>query len=276
MARNSHDGARSVADQDVVRDPDRDLLLINWIDGVSTRENPSFLFGQVSAFEIGFSGDLLPVFNYLRPLSRSCHPIDQRMFRRQHDVSRAEKRVRAGGKNRDRVVQTIDSKCRLCAFAPADPISLQNFNRLWPIQRVEFRQQLASTQDALRHEIVDGAQRAVYEVREEMAAGIGSARKEIPQEVAASSRETQEIMRAEIKELRSGLQSELARMHESLRSEIAHKTESAAKQLSGEIKSGQKSLTALSKKFERFDDRVSVQVKDQEQRLRKIERRARG
>ena len=65
-------------------------------------------------------------------------------------------------------------------------------------------------------------------------------------------------------------------MHDGLRSEIAHKIESAAKQLSGEIKLGQKSLAALSKKFERFDDRVSVQVKDQEQRLRKTERRARG
>ena len=52
--------------------------------------------------------------------------------------------------------------------------------------RVEFRQQLASAQDVLRHEIVDGAQRAVFEVREEIAVGIGSARKEIPEEVAAS------------------------------------------------------------------------------------------
>ena len=131
--------------------------------------------------------------------------------------------------------------------------------------RVEFRQQLASTQDALRHEIVDGAQKAVYEVREEIAAGIGSARKEIPEEVAASSRQALEM-----------IQAEMARMHDGLRSEIAHRTELAAKQLSGEIKLGHKSLAALSKKFERFDDRVSVQVKDQEQRLRKIERRARG
>ena len=65
-------------------------------------------------------------------------------------------------------------------------------------------------------------------------------------------------------------------MRDALRSEISLKTEAVTKQLSGELKQTQKSLGALSKKFDRFDDRVAVQVKDQDQRLRKVERRARG
>jgi hypothetical protein len=33
-------------------------------------------------------------------------------------------------------------------------------------------------------------------------------------------------------------------------------------------------LNSLARKFERFDDRITVQTKDQDQRLRKLERRA--
>ena len=60
-----------------------------------------------------------------------------------------------------------------------------------------------------------------------------------------------------------------------MRAEISSAAESLAKQLRAELKQTNKTLANLSKKFDRFDDRVSVQVKDQDQRLRKLERRAR-
>jgi len=63
---------------------------------------------------------------------------------------------------------------------------------------------------------------------------------------------------------------------DALRDEITSSGESLAKQLRAELKQTNKTLANLSKKFDRFDDRVSVQVKDQDQRLRKVERRARG
>jgi|SRR5579863_4574751 chromosome segregation ATPase len=43
------------------------------------------------------------------------------------------------------------------------------------------------------------------------------------------------------------------------------------KKLSAEIKQANKAVANLSRKFERFDDRVTVQVKDQDQRLKKVE-----
>jgi len=43
------------------------------------------------------------------------------------------------------------------------------------------------------------------------------------------------------------------------------------KKLSAEIKQTNKAVATLSRKFERFDDRMTVQVKDQDQRLKKIE-----
>jgi hypothetical protein len=49
-----------------------------------------------------------------------------------------------------------------------------------------------------------------------------------------------------------------------------------AQALTAEVKATHKALTGLAKKFDRFDDKISVQVKDQDQRLRKLERQARG
>lgn len=43
-----------------------------------------------------------------------------------------------------------------------------------------------------------------------------------------------------------------------------------------ELKVTNKALSSLNRKFDRFDDKVLIQVKDQDQRLRKLERRARG
>ncbi len=77
-----------------------------------------------------------------------------------------------------------------------------------------------------------------------------------------------------------------------LRQEIGHGLAQAAGQAQGdaaaagaeglaaevlnEVKATHKALTGLAKKFERFDDKMSVQVKDHDQRLRKLERQARG
>jgi hypothetical protein len=77
-----------------------------------------------------------------------------------------------------------------------------------------------------------------------------------------------------------------------LRQEIGHGLSQAAGQAQGgaaaagaeglaaevrnEVKATHKALTGLAKKFERFDDKLSVQVKDHDQRLRKLERSARG
>ena len=45
------------------------------------------------------------------------------------------------------------------------------------------------------------------------------------------------------------------------------------KKLESDMKLTNKTLTSLTRKFERFDDRATVQVKDQEQRIKKLEQR---
>jgi len=60
------------------------------------------------------------------------------------------------------------------------------------------------------------------------------------------------------------------------RRELAASVESMSAQIRAELKQTNKTLSALSKKLDRFDDRVTVEVRDHTQRIRKIERGLRG
>jgi hypothetical protein len=109
--------------------------------------------------------------------------------------------------------------------------------------RVEFRGELVAAQTGLRSEF---AARTV-EFREEAARAVASTGKF----AADSGGETTKI----------------------LKREIAASAEMAAKKLGAELKQTSKSLANLARKFDRFDDRVTVQTRDQDQRLRKLERK---
>ena len=109
--------------------------------------------------------------------------------------------------------------------------------------RVEFRDELVAAQTGLRGEF---AERAI-EFREEAARAVASTGKQ----AADSGTDTTKI----------------------LKREIAASAEMAAKKLGVELKQTSKSLAELARKFDRFDDRITVQTRDQDQRLRKLERK---
>jgi len=109
--------------------------------------------------------------------------------------------------------------------------------------RVEFRDELAAAEKGLRGEF---AARAV-EFREEAARAVTSTGKQ----AAESGGDTTKV----------------------LKREIAASAEVAAKKLGMELKQTSKALANLAHKFDRFDDRITVQTRDQDQRLRKLERK---
>jgi hypothetical protein len=109
--------------------------------------------------------------------------------------------------------------------------------------RIEFRDELVAAERGIRGEF---AARAV-EFREEAARAVASTGKQ----AADSGGETAKI----------------------LKREIAASAELAAKKLGAELKQTSKSLANLARKFDRFDDRITVQTRDQDQRLRKLERK---
>lgn len=109
--------------------------------------------------------------------------------------------------------------------------------------RIEFRDELAAAEKGLHGEL---AARAV-EFREEAARAVASTGKQATDSGGATTK--------------------------ILKREIAASAESAAKQLGAELKQTSKSLANLARKFDRFDDRITVQTRDQDQRLRKLERK---
>ncbi|MGH7923304.1 MAG: hypothetical protein ACREQH_01780 [Candidatus Binatus sp.] len=109
--------------------------------------------------------------------------------------------------------------------------------------RIEFRDELVAAETGLRGEF---AARAT-EFREEAARAAASTGKQ----AADSGGETTRI----------------------LKREIAASAEMAAKKLGAELKQTIKALANLARKFDRFDDRITVQTRDQDQRLRKLERK---
>jgi len=109
--------------------------------------------------------------------------------------------------------------------------------------RIEFRDELVAAEKGLRGEF---AARAA-EFHEEAARAVTSAGKQ----AADSGGQTAKI----------------------LKREIAESAEMAARKLGAELKQTSKSLANLARKFDRFDDRITVQTRDQDQRLRKLERK---
>jgi len=120
--------------------------------------------------------------------------------------------------------------------------------------RIEFRDELVAAEKGLRGEF---AARAV-EFREEAARAVASTSERVGRQAAVSGGE---------------LGREIGETAKILKREIAASAELAAKKLGAELKQTSKSLANLARKFDRFDDRITVQTRDQDQRLRKLERK---
>jgi len=110
--------------------------------------------------------------------------------------------------------------------------------------RVEFREQLGNLDASIRGELATQAQAARAAIHP-----------------AAPSRE---VVR------------ELAHSVNAVKEEIASSADTTSRKLASELKQTNKTLSTLARKIERFDDKITVQVRDQEQRLRKLESGGRG
>ena len=109
--------------------------------------------------------------------------------------------------------------------------------------RIEFRDELVAAEKGLRGEF---AARAT-EFREETSRAVASSGKQVAESGGEATK--------------------------TIKREIAASAEMAAKKLAAELKQTNKSLANLAHKFDRFDDRITVQTRDQDQRIRKLERK---
>jgi F0F1-type ATP synthase membrane subunit b/b' len=135
--------------------------------------------------------------------------------------------------------------------------------------RVEFREQLASTRSQIERGVEAATAQAREFVQEEMTTAKSELRTLVGDQIAALTEST----RHEFAAVHEDLNRELPAAVVGVREQISSSTEALVTHLDAELKRTNKTLTSLTRKFERFDDRITVQTKDQEQRLRKLEQR---
>jgi hypothetical protein len=131
--------------------------------------------------------------------------------------------------------------------------------------RVEFREQLASTRAEFQATAIDTRER----VEQRLSAATDELREHFTHQASAIAEST----RQEIAAARENLGRELPHAAAGVREQISATSETLVKHLDSELKQTNKALASLARKFERFDDRITVQTKDQDQRLRKLEQR---
>ena len=136
--------------------------------------------------------------------------------------------------------------------------------------RVEFREQLAATRLELQQQLATEAERGRQRLAEELGRAATEMRAQLNREVAAAG----DAVRKELNAVRAEIGHEIPAASAHVRAGIAASADSVIKKLDAELKVTNKALATLTRKFERFDDRLTVQSKDQDQRITKSERRA--
>jgi methyl-accepting chemotaxis protein len=164
--------------------------------------------------------------------------------------------------------QIGDNRSRVTAARSDLSAEIVRLNEALGAARVQIREDLAGFED-LKGAIgrISTAQPApVAGLAEELAKHLDQANQRLSAEMDKRAGELQREIGRRLNEFGTrGLEGVEAAGAEGLAGEVRN-----------EIKATHKALTGLAKKFERFDDKMTVQVKDHDQRLRKLERQARG
>ncbi len=137
MRGHGHDRAGAVSHEDVVCDPHRDLLAINRIRGIGAGENACLFLGEVGALEIGLRTDFFLILLHDSALVRRCDLRHERMLGGEHHIRRPEERVRARGEYGHFALGTRHFKFHQGPLAAADPVFLEELDRVRPVEPVK-------------------------------------------------------------------------------------------------------------------------------------------
>ncbi len=166
----------------------------------------------------------------------------------------------------DRIAENREASAANRADLGAEMIRL---GEMLGATRVELREQLASTRSQFEQGVEAVAERARQSMQQEIAAANGELRAQMTREIAAVTEST----RHEIAAARDTLDRELPTAAAGVREQISSSSDVVVKHLDAQLKQTNKALASFARKFERFDDRITVQTKDHDQRLRKLEQR---
>ncbi len=162
--------------------------------------------------------------------------------------------------------QIGDNRAHLTAARSDLSTEIVRLNEALGSARVQIRQDLAGFQDlrAAIQRLAEAQPAAPAQLGEQLAQRFDEAQRRLSAEMERRAQELKAEISQHLKQA-AGSGAESTAIGDGLGAEIRD-----------QLKASHKALTSLAKKFERFDDKITVQVKDHEQRLRKIERQARG
>eukprot|EP00968_Pinguiococcus_pyrenoidosus_P014376 scaffold1307_cov200-Pinguiococcus_pyrenoidosus.AAC.65 len=148
VCRNGHHRSRSISAQDVVRDPDWDLLLGEGMRSVAPREHSGLarIGASVGPLEVALPLDLLLILLNRLLVVRGGQRREQWMLGRHDDVGDAHDRVRSRREHLDAGIALRHGELYLRADAPPDPRRLRRDGPLWPSEAGQARLQLVGGQ----------------------------------------------------------------------------------------------------------------------------------
>ncbi len=165
--------------------------------------------------------------------------------------------------------QIGDNRTRLTAVRSDLATEMVRLNEALGATRVQIREDIAGFA-----QLKGGLDRGGAGDRGDLQAEVG---KEIGERFSQARRWFTEELDQRLAQLRQEIGHGLAQAADQAQGGAAAAgAEGLAAEVRNEVKATHKALTGLAKKFERFDDKMSVQVKDHDQRLHKLERSARG
>ncbi len=135
--------------------------------------------------------------------------------------------------------------------------------------RIERREEIAALRDEIRAAMAAEAENSRLRKADEIARAGAAIETRLDGRIAALGDELRRQIAAGRAESNDGLPAASAE----IRAGIASSTDAIVKKIDHDLKTTAKALTAMMRKFERFDDRITVQSKDQDQRLKKLERK---
>ncbi len=139
-----HDGAVAVFHQHVVGHPDRYLLAGGGVDRLRARVHPrlsTLIAGFPALHQVAGEG-LFHVRCHRSPPFGCCDRLDEGVLGRQDHEGGAEQGVGPCGEDADPLVGVVDDlEVDIGAVRAADPVALQAFRRLRPVDPVQIVQQ---------------------------------------------------------------------------------------------------------------------------------------
>ena len=142
MCRNCHDCTCSVAHQNVIRNENRDFLVIDWVDTTNTLQANARLFlCHFCPFKVRLSSCLFLICtDFIHIFQLVCPLFNQRMFRRNNHVSCTKQGIRTSGIDFQGITSS-GLEVYFCTGRTSNPVPLCGLNLFQIIHFIQIIQQ---------------------------------------------------------------------------------------------------------------------------------------